>query len=146
MRSYTAGAGGGLTAVANGTAGAAPKPGDVVSFDSPTTTGQAAVVAWSAVDGNGNGTVLVLSQNDTADGWRTLAVTGWTLQGFGGATPYGWLHDPAGRGYAVPPPPPAGRATAEPPDAEPRPPVPDAPSLDAQASAPRLTTRRTRVS
>ena len=73
--------------------------------------------------------MLVLSQNDTADGWRTLAVTAWTLQGFGGTTPYAWLHDPAGRGNAVPPHPPAsGRATSEPPDAEPRPLVPDAPS------------------
>ena len=35
VRGYSAGAGGGLTVVANGTAGAAPKPGDVVSFDSP---------------------------------------------------------------------------------------------------------------
>ena len=127
VRGYTAGAGGGLTAIANGSAGAAPRPGDVVSFDGPG-SGQAAVVAWSVVDGNGNGAVLVLSQNDTADGWRTLAVLGWTLQGFGGATPYGWLHDPAGRGYPVPPPPLLpGRATAEPPDAEPRPLVPDAP-------------------
>jgi fibronectin type 3 domain-containing protein len=127
VRSYTEGAGGGLEVVANGTAGKAPTPGDVASFDGPA-AGHTAVVAWSAVDGSGNGSVLVLSQNDTATGWRTLAVTGWTLQGFGANTPYGWLHDPAGRGVADPP---ArnvsGRATEEPPDAEPRPEVPAPP-------------------
>jgi hypothetical protein len=27
-----------------------------------------------------------------------LAVSAWTVTGFGAYTPYGWLHDPAGRG------------------------------------------------
>ena len=130
VRGYSAAAGGGLTAVANGTAGAAPKPGDVVSFDSPTTTGNAAVVAWSVGRRQRQRQPCSCSRRTTPPtAGARCAVMGWTLQGFGGTTPYAWLHDPAGRGYAVPPHPPAsGRATAEPPDAEPRPLVPDPPS------------------
>ena len=111
--------------------GAAPAPGDVISFDSATTTGHVAVVAWSSVGANGNGSVVVLSQNDTANGWRTLAVTGWVVSGFADDVPYAWLHDPAGRG---PPQLPAGatvegRAELEPPPPNgARPPVPDPPA------------------
>ena len=99
VSNYKTTSGGGLVKVTNGTVGKAPVPGDIVSF---TTTaniyGHVAVIASSSVDGNGNGSVTMLSQNDTADGWRTLAVTAWRLQAFGSQVPYGWLHDPAGRG------------------------------------------------
>ena len=37
-------------------------------------SGTSAVVAASSVDSAGNGSITLLSQNDTADGWRTLAV------------------------------------------------------------------------
>jgi hypothetical protein len=92
--------GGGLVKVRNnGTAGVVPLPGDIISFRSPTfTPGHVGVVTTSSVDSSGNGTVTMLSQNDTADGWRTIAVTNWVVQGFGSLTPYGWLHDPLGRG------------------------------------------------
>jgi hypothetical protein len=90
--------GGDLVKVANGTVGTAPKPGDVLSFG-PTSTsanGHTGVVASASVDGSGNGTVRILSQNDTADGWRTLTVSNWVVtagvSGLG-AIP-GWLHSP----------------------------------------------------
>jgi hypothetical protein len=98
VRNYSTSYGGNLEKVNNGTAGKAPLPGDIISFDKGTAPGHVVVVASSSVNGSGNGTVRVLSQNDTADGWRTLTVTGWTVQGFGSYVPYGWLHDPAGRG------------------------------------------------
>jgi hypothetical protein len=88
--------GGGLVKIANGTPGTAPAPGDVISFG-PTISsplGHTAVVESAAVDGNGNGTVRLLSQNDTADGWRTVSVVAWSVDGpaagLGAVT--GWLH------------------------------------------------------
>ena len=101
VRNYLPSYGGGLVRIDNSTPGKAPMPGDVISFDSATSpAGHAGVVAGTSVDPNGNGTVLMLSQNDTTDGWRTLSVVGWTVMGFGTEVPYGWLHDPAGRGGA----------------------------------------------
>jgi hypothetical protein len=97
VRNYTAADGGGLVKVSNGTAGVAPRPGDVISFDSPG-LGHVGVVAASNVDASGDGSITILSQNDTADGWRTLSVAGWRVGGFGSFMPYGWLHDPTGRG------------------------------------------------
>ena len=75
----------------------ASQPGDVISFDNPY-VGHVAVVAASNVNSAGDGSITMLSQNDTADGWRTLAVSHWRVASFGNQTPYGWLHDPAGRG------------------------------------------------
>ncbi|MBI1376374.1 MAG: CHAP domain-containing protein [Frankiales bacterium] len=99
VANYSTSYGGGLVKVTNGTAGKAPVPGDVVSFRTPSNPyGHVGVIAASTVDATGNGTVRMLSQNDTIDGWRTLSVVNWRLQGFGTLTPYGWLHDPAGRG------------------------------------------------
>ena len=40
----------------------------------------------------------MMSQNDTSNGWRTLSVSRWRLANLGSLTPYGWLHDPTGRG------------------------------------------------
>ena len=39
----------------------------------------AAFIVKVPVDANGNGSVLMMSQNDTSDGWRTLPVTAWTV-------------------------------------------------------------------
>jgi ribosomal protein L24E len=97
VRNYVPADGGNLVTVANGTVGRAPLPGDVISFDS-TGLGHVAVVAASNVDAGGNGAITLLSQNDTPDGWRTLAVSHWVVASFGSEVPYGWLHDPAGRG------------------------------------------------
>ncbi|MDQ6697817.1 MAG: DUF4214 domain-containing protein [Actinomycetota bacterium] len=98
VRNYRSSAGGGLEVVANGTRGRAPQPGDVMSFDLAGGLGHVAVVESTAVDQNGDGTIRLITQNDTADGWRVLRVTGWVVQPFGNFVPYGWLHDPAGRG------------------------------------------------
>lgn len=98
VRNYQPSAGGGLVTVANGTVGTAPQPGDVISFDRTGGYGHVLVVTGTSVDADGNGTLRTMSQNDTADGWRDLTVTNWVVQGWGSYTPYGWLHDPAGRG------------------------------------------------
>jgi hypothetical protein len=98
VRNYQPSAGGGLVTVGNGTAGQAPQPGDVISFDRPGGYGHVLVVTGTSVDGAGNGTVRTMSQNDTADGWRDLTVENWVVKGWGSYTPYAWLHDPAGRG------------------------------------------------
>jgi hypothetical protein len=91
--------------VSNGTAGKPPLPGDVVSFDnSNDPAGHAGVIASGSVDASGNGSVRMMSQNDTSDGWRTLAVSNWRLASFGGFIPYGWLHDPSGSGTTDRPP------------------------------------------
>jgi hypothetical protein len=104
VRNYTPAAGGGLEVVANGTPGRPPLPGDVVSFDSTAGgVGHVGVIAVSNVDGSGNGTVRMLSQNDSADGWRTLSVVGWRLQRFGTSAPYGWLHKPGSGDLPTPP-------------------------------------------
>jgi hypothetical protein len=99
VSNYRTSYGGNLVTIANGTAGRAPVPGDIVSFRTTRNIyGHVAVIASSTVDASGNGSVTMLSQNDTPDGWRTLAVVAWRLQAFGSLVPYGWLHDPAGRG------------------------------------------------
>jgi fibronectin type 3 domain-containing protein len=103
VRSYTAGVGGGLQPVANGTNGTSPRPGDVVAFDGPG-GGLAGIVAAVTVDGVGDGEVRLIAQNDTGGGWRRLGLSGWALHGFGQYVPYAWLHDPAGRGGTDPPP------------------------------------------
>src|SRR5207302_6289220 len=99
VSNYKQSSGGGLVVVSNGTTGAAPQPGDVMSFDNPNSAfGHAAVVTYAQVDANGNGKVALMSQNDTSDGWRKLSVTAWQVQGFGNYVPTAWLHDPQGRG------------------------------------------------
>lgn len=95
--------GGGLVVIQNGTPGVAPEPGDVISF-SDGGEGHVVVVASTDVDAYGNGSITVLSQNDTDDGWRTLQVSNWWVQGFNIFTPTGWLHDPLGRGNPSAPP------------------------------------------
>jgi hypothetical protein len=81
-----------------GAAGIAPTPGDVISMLTPLNPwGHTVVVAASTVDGNGNGELTLLSQNDTSDGWRTINVVNWKVQGFNTFTVKDWLHDPAGR-------------------------------------------------
>src|SRR4051794_13865648 len=59
VANYRTSYGGGLQTVVNGTAGRAPTPGDVISFDSPDGFGHVAVVTLSKVDGAGNGTLTL---------------------------------------------------------------------------------------
>lgn len=96
---YTASDGGGLVKVANGTAGQAPQPGDVMEFRSGDHTG---VVTSSSVDGAGNGSITIIEENASASGWGTYAVRGWSVAG---ATE--WLDKPGGSGGGggTPPPP-----------------------------------------
>jgi len=90
--------GGGLVKIANGTPGTAPGPGDVISFGATgySSFGHTGVIESANVDGNGNGSVRMLSQNDTADGWRTLSVSNWSVNGpaAGLGVTTGWLHKP----------------------------------------------------
>ncbi len=62
-----------------------------------TPLGHVGVVESVSIDVNGNGTVRILSQNDTVDGWRTLPIQSWSVdgpaQGLGAVI--GWLHKPA---------------------------------------------------
>ena len=98
VSNYRSSYGGGLIRIANGTPGLAPTPGDIMSFTTPVNPwGHVTVITASTVDGNGNGSVTMLSQNDTDNGWRTLAVVNWRVQGFNTFVPTAWLHDPAGR-------------------------------------------------
>jgi len=95
---YAAGYGGGLVKIANGTVGTAPVPGDVLTFGGTTTNpnGHTGVVESTSIDASGTGTLRMLSQNDTVDGWRTITVTAWTVNGLApslGSVP-GWLHKP----------------------------------------------------
>ncbi len=94
---YTTASGGGLVRIGNGT-GVAPAPGDVISFGATGSSplGHTAVVESANVDGSGNGSIRLLSQNDTTDGWRTISVSNWWVDGpgagLGGVG--GWLHKP----------------------------------------------------
>lgn len=91
--------GGGLVRVRNGTVGHAPQPGDVISFTGRSIyDGHAAVVTFSRVDDHGNGYVRMMSQDDTANGWRTVLVRRWRVASLGTMAAWGWLHDPRGRG------------------------------------------------
>ena len=96
---YSTAYGGGLVKIADGTAGRPPAPGDVLTFgpSSSNPMGHVGVVESSAVNESGNGTLRMLSQNDTADGWRTLAIRGWSVDGSALATGpvVGWLHKDA---------------------------------------------------
>jgi hypothetical protein len=98
VANYSAADGGGLVKFRNGTPGIAPRPGDVISFSDSISVGHVGVIARSAVDQHGNGSVTMLSQNDSDDGWRTLPVTNWSVGGFTHHSASGWLHDPLGRG------------------------------------------------
>jgi len=95
---YSLAAGGGLVKVADGTVGVPPAPGDVITFGPlpATPLGHVGVVESVAIDANGNGTVRILTQNDTVDGWRTLAIHSWSVDGTtaGVGPTVGWLHKP----------------------------------------------------
>jgi hypothetical protein len=95
---YAAADGGGLVKVANGVPGSAPAPGDVISFGATVSSplGHTGVVESANVDGSGNGSIRILSQNDTTDGWRTVSVSNWSVDGPAGGlgAVTGWLHKP----------------------------------------------------
>jgi CHAP domain len=96
---YSPADGGGLVRIANGTAGTPPVAGDVLSFGATGSSplGHTGVVESTNVDGNGNGSIRILSQNDTPDGWRTISVSNWSVDGPGGGLGVvaAWLHKPS---------------------------------------------------
>jgi len=83
-----------LVKIANGTAGQAPQPNDILSYGATSTYGHTAVVTSSGVDANGNGTLTVIEQNSSASGRNTLTVSNWTVAAYSGSIS-GWLHDPS---------------------------------------------------
>ena len=84
-----------LIVVDNGTVGAVPQPGDVISVartkDNP--YGHTGVVSASVVDTKGDGTITIIQQNGGPgnNGWATYEVNDWVV----GDGVSGWLHDPA---------------------------------------------------
>jgi hypothetical protein len=94
---YNSSYGGGLIKIANGS-GTPPVPGDVISFGATAanSAGHVAVVESTSVNASGNGSIRLISQNDTTTGWRTLAVSGGTVStaGTGLGAAIGWLHKP----------------------------------------------------
>ncbi|HSZ13106.1 MAG TPA: CHAP domain-containing protein [Solirubrobacteraceae bacterium] len=84
---YSSSDGGGLTRLANGVPGASPQPGDVLEFAGR--SNHTAVVTSSSIDKAGNGSIEVIEQNETADGWGTYAVHSWDVKGV-----TDWLHKP----------------------------------------------------
>ena len=84
-----------LVVVKNGTVGAVPQPGDVVSVgpsnDEP--FGHTAVVTANAVDAQGNGTITLIQENGGGgnNGWVTYPVNSWVV----GDDVTGWLHNPS---------------------------------------------------
>ena len=84
-----------LVVVNNGTLGAVPQPGDVISVARTQTDafGHTAVVTANAVDASGNGTITIIQQNGGTgnDGWATYPVSNWVV----GDGVSDWLHNPA---------------------------------------------------
>lgn len=80
-----------LEKVWNCTPGRAPRPDDVLSYGATTTYGHTSVVVASDVDASGNGTVQVIEQNSSPNGYGTLDVDDWCVAD-GYVT--GWLHHP----------------------------------------------------
>ena len=86
-----------LTVVENGTVGAAPQPGDVLSLDNSNPAGHTEIAVSSSVDNEGNGFVKVITENDPpgASGWGRLSVSHWVVSdGTRGDQVIGWLHNP----------------------------------------------------
>lgn len=68
-----------------------PKVGDVIAMDS-TTPGHTGVVIESTFNSSGNGTVVMMEQNSSSDGKRTITFSNF-YDVAGRVT--GWLHDPS---------------------------------------------------
>jgi hypothetical protein len=82
-----------LAKIPNGTPNSPPMPGDVISFGSTSDQGHTGVVIASGVDGDGNGSITILDQNDEPweggnPGTQTYTVSNWVVAGEG----WGWLH------------------------------------------------------
>jgi hypothetical protein len=84
-----------LVVVDNGTVGAVPQPGDVISVGRTADNmyGHTAVVTANDVDAEGSGTITLIQQNGGVgnNGWVTYPVNGWVV----GDGVTGWLHNPS---------------------------------------------------
>ena len=83
-----------LEKVPNCETGRAPEPNDVLSYGSTSTYGHTSVVVSSDVDGTGNGTIVVIEQNNSSTGFNTIDVNDWCV-GSSYSAVSGWLHNPA---------------------------------------------------
>jgi hypothetical protein len=83
-----------LVVVNNGTVGAVPQPGDVLSVGRSQSEpfGHTAVVTANAVDAQGDGTITLIQENGGTGngGWVTYPVNAWVV----GDNVTGWLHNP----------------------------------------------------
>jgi hypothetical protein len=77
-----------LRKIGNGTVNSPPRVGNVLSYGATSTSGHTAVVTASSVNSSGNGTITIIQQNSTANGWGTLSVSNWRVSS--GVS--GWLH------------------------------------------------------
>jgi len=81
-----------LDKVWNCTIGQAPQPGDVMSYGAYSQWGHTSVVVASDVAGTGNGTVQVIEQNSSINGYNTHTVDKWCVNAY--TDVIGWLHLP----------------------------------------------------
>ena len=73
-----------LTQVANSTTGQAPHPGDIIGYgpaNDPVNGHTSVVTAVTPTGGTGNYSVTVMEQNGQSNGWDTLTMSSWTLDG-----------------------------------------------------------------
>jgi hypothetical protein len=84
-----------LVVVQNGTRGVAPEPGDVLEL-SDGGYGHTEVVTATHVNTEGDGKVRVITENlsSPTDGWYTLTVSDWYVEG-GFDSVVDWLHNPS---------------------------------------------------
>jgi hypothetical protein len=86
-----------LVVVQNGTVGRAPQPGDVLELsDNSGGFGHTEVVTSSRVNSHGDGSVRVMTENlnSPTNGWYSLPVSKWVVNGRFG-TVVDWLHNPS---------------------------------------------------
>jgi glyoxylase-like metal-dependent hydrolase (beta-lactamase superfamily II) len=81
-----------LEKVWNCTVGRAPQPDDVLSYGATTTYGHTSVVVASDVNASGDGTISVIEQNSSPNGYSTLYVNDWCVASY--TDVIGWLHHP----------------------------------------------------
>ncbi len=127
-----------LRQIGNGTAYAAPQPGDVVSYGATTSYGHASVVTSASVDAQGNGTLTVIEEDSSATGSNTLTVHSWWVSG-STTSVSGWLHAGGGAATPVPTVPPRPASPTPVPTAPPGPTATPPPPATATAPEPSAT-------
>jgi len=86
-----------IPVVTNGTVGSAPQVSDVMSFSANSNFqdsdgGHTGVVVGSSVNSSGNGSIMLLDENDNdTAGLNTIAVSNWVVQSYGPYSYIEWL-------------------------------------------------------